>query len=1266
VTAPHSNTRRRPVIRVFVSSTFSDMKHERNALQEEVFPRLEQLCLQSGFQFQAIDLRWGVSTEAGLDHRTMRICFDELRRAQEISPRPNFLILLGNRYGWRPLPEEISVAEFHALECAAAQVPAASSAPAVAVLRDWYRRDENAVPPVHVLQSRRQDLHDGRDYTKDAVWNEVQAVLWAIINHAMPPDQLQGRFDDAAPEGDAPPPIVRFQASATEQEIWRGALRVPDAQEHVLAFLREIENIGGFTDPTAIKDFVDVKPSGGVDADLQAEQERLKDELRKRLGKLNVFEAKAALVVGPQNQPAADVTTNHLEQLCADVERRLTEIIRQQIDEYWAQTTQASAERALRELKIEQDEHERFGRERGAEASFVGRQAELKAILDYVQNDSPWPLVVHGASGCGKTSLLARAAQELAKTRQPIVRFIGVQPRSSDLRSLLGSLCQELRLRHPREGELPADPKALREELHEHLRAATPEQPLILFLDALDQLSEADSGRLLHWIPAGRLPAHVKLVVSCLSDRAEGDPAGQPYAELTRRGLPAESFINLDALSEAEARVLLFDRWLPQAGRTVNPDQRARIEQRLASAACRQPIYLRLLFEEARLWRSHDAAPDLGEGVPALLGQLIERLRLPTNHGELLVDRVLGYLTASREGLAENEILEVLFRDHEYKAELDDATRSTRHEMPPNATRIPIALWSRLRFDLVPYLAERAATGANVLTFYHRQVAEWVLEHFGEAFDRAWQPHQRLAAYFQGLADPEKDRSWKGESQRPFLQVCYHLVGGRQWDELCQVLCDLLFIQGKCSVGLVHDLMRDYNEAFNALPEFREELERNRRHDEAMRRYNLALRDYAARRAEWRDRRDHGEAVPEPEYPPHPPELGTRSEVGIPEDQSERAARLRHFVNFVSGHLALLTDHPTHTLEVAYNYAETGPVSAAAEGLLDTLTRPWLRRSPRPPAPPLRPQCLRTLEGHSDGVFSVSVSLDGRCAVSAGWDNTLRLWDLESGECLRTHKGHRGRVRCVSFSPDGRRAVSASEDKTLRLWDLESGECLHTLEGHREVVWSVNVSPDGRRAVSASSDRTLRRANDVPASYDKPLRLWDLASGECLAVYHAGTSRALSVATSPSGDRILCGTDDGRVHFLSPVNVPPSGPAILTATNPTSARCPYCATEFAPPSEVVAAIQAQSAVSGQQAGILSACPRCARAIQFNPFFAAAGDYADVLRRGLESLRCQEKAESRDALGHLKALAAQLAATGHHDEAARYAQEAAALAPRIAH
>jgi hypothetical protein len=65
--------RRQPIIRLFISSTFNDLKQERDALQRDVFPYLGEYCQTNGFQFQAIDLRWGVSGEAGLNHRAMQI-----------------------------------------------------------------------------------------------------------------------------------------------------------------------------------------------------------------------------------------------------------------------------------------------------------------------------------------------------------------------------------------------------------------------------------------------------------------------------------------------------------------------------------------------------------------------------------------------------------------------------------------------------------------------------------------------------------------------------------------------------------------------------------------------------------------------------------------------------------------------------------------------------------------------------------------------------------------------------------------------------------------------------------------------------------------------------------------------------------------------------------------------------------------------------------------------------------------------------------------
>jgi len=118
----------------------------------------------------------------------------------------------------------------------------------------------------------------------------------------------------------------------------------------------------------------------------------------------------------------------------------------------------------------------------------------------------------------------------------------------------------------------------------------------------------------------------------------------------------------------------------------------------------------------------------------------------------------------------------------------------------------------------------------------------------------------------------------------------------------------------------------------------------------------------------------------------------------------------------------------------------------------------------------------------------VAVTPDGKRAVSASWDNTLKVWDLDAGRALRTLEGHSDNVHGVAVTPDGKRAVSASWDHTLKLWDLDTGRALRTLEGHSSVVYGVAVTPDGKRAVSASWDNTLK--------------VWDLDTGELIATFH--------------------------------------------------------------------------------------------------------------------------------------------------------------------
>src|SRR5437868_259722 len=79
---------------------------------------------------------------------------------------------------------------------------------------------------------------------------------------------------------------------------------------------------------------------------------------------------------------------------------------------------------------------------------------------------------------------------------------------------------------------------------------------------------------------------------------------------------------------------------------------------------------------------------------------------------------------------------------------------------------------------------------------------------------------------------------------------------------------------------------------------------------------------------------------------------------------------------------------------------------------------------------------------------SLAWSVDSRLAVSASGDNTLKVWDVESGQELRTLTGNSFQAVGVALSADGRRAVSASADNTLKVWDVESGRQLRMLEGH--------------------------------------------------------------------------------------------------------------------------------------------------------------------------------------------------------------------------
>ena len=145
----------------------------------------------------------------------------------------------------------------------------------------------------------------------------------------------------------------------------------------------------------------------------------------------------------------------------------------------------------------------------------------------------------------------------------------------------------------------------------------------------------------------------------------------------------------------------------------------------------------------------------------------------------------------------------------------------------------------------------------------------------------------------------------------------------------------------------------------------------------------------------------------------------------------------------------------------------------------------------------------------------MAVTPDGRRAVSASGDNTLKVWDLETGSALRTLEGHSDWVTGVAVTPDGRRARLRVCGQNAE--GVGPGNRQRPAHPGGPLCWvnGVAVTPDGRRAVSAS--------------YDNTLKVWDLETGTLLVTFTCDAAALCCTFAGPR--RIVAGDAAGRSIF---------------------------------------------------------------------------------------------------------------------------------------
>lgn len=202
----------------------------------------------------------------------------------------------------------------------------------------------------------------------------------------------------------------------------------------------------------------------------------------------------------------------------------------------------------------------------------------------------------------------------------------------------------------------------------------------------------------------------------------------------------------------------------------------------------------------------------------------------------------------------------------------------------------------------------------------------------------------------------------------------------------------------------------------------------------------------------------------------------------------------------------ILTGHQSWVTAVDFNPRTATVVS----GSLDDTIKVWNLHTGN---------LVFTLNGHPRGVNDVTISSKGQVLVSCGDDGTVKVWNLTAGRRLHTLKGHVRDVTSVAIGHKGWILASGSKDKTIHLWKLDKGTLLNTLVGSPAAIRAVGITPDETALLSGGLDNKVR--------------LWDLRTREMVRVFSGHLSPINDVAVSRDGLFVASASKDKTVRLWS-------------------------------------------------------------------------------------------------------------------------------------
>ena len=771
--------------RIFLSSTFGDFVEERTLLQEKVFPRLQRLCAEHGATLTVVDLRWGVGESVQTQNKTIEVCIEEIKKCQEYTTKPNFLILLGDRYGWRPLPRKIKLKEFESI------LVSASTQDYEIISSAYEGPDLNSLDPYYLLKAFGGD--PARHYLIE------KRVRLALQRSRVKNELVTKDGSDF------------LSMSATHQEILVGALRDIDDQlmsilpeRHVHAFERKMPVTETPEEKRYLFDWD--QETQAIDISSAEDLNQLKKQLERRIG------------------------SNYHKVYCDGMDESSRKIY---LERFCEEVYASQATTLMQEFKTASTGRDDKDLPRRTELSppAFGVEESLAVLTEYLASDNPGYFIVTGEMGAGKTRLVEELISSRTRTNNDErIWFYDascfLQFRDMALLNLLDAISQDLSIFSGAEfSSSSSESEACRsfESILSNLKGQTTH---IVIIDNLNSLEKNVSSQSLAWLPESELTL-IKVVIV---QRKGALCFISPFL------LPRCTIYDLPRMSD-ESAIQLLD-WILEnrcaeeiyphessVGRRLQPLQKASI-----LAAFREnsnPLWLKLVCLLASEWRSwnQQVAPLNLSSLPAKLEQLIafyvsRYLVEVCGHASCYVRKTLLYISCSRHGLSEDELRELQVNDKDIISEFNQRCAETNQKWL-QVDHLPPILWSRLFRDLRGVVESTSVNGQRRIQFPDIAIRHIVKEVFELSSQEEKVMHQAIARLHLSRLQPlnrqfalvDASKVQDPYALRSLSEIGWHLNEAGDEQGIASLMEDINYLMAKCAALQVGSLLSERSQS---------------------------------------------------------------------------------------------------------------------------------------------------------------------------------------------------------------------------------------------------------------------------------------------------------------------------------------------------------------------------------------------------------------------------------------------------------------------